>query len=98
MSVQCATPLILALPLNSPVYTGAVKATGTYSATDGILKDDGTNPQTTINGAVGVLGDVTGAAYTFTHQIDPLLSADGALNWTGTAAAPVIPVRTTVGN
>jgi hypothetical protein len=71
--------------VNSPVYTGAVKATGTYSATDGILKDDGTNPQTTINGAVGVLGDVTGAAYVFTHQIDPLLSADGALNWTGTA-------------
>lgn len=71
--------------LNSPVYTGAVRATGTYSAIDGILKDDGANPQTTINGGVGVLSDVTGAAYTFTHQIDTILSADGALNWTGTA-------------
>ncbi len=70
--------------LNSPVYTGAVRATGTYSAIDGILKDDGANPQTTINGGVGVLGGVTGAAYTFTHQIDAILSADGALNWTGT--------------
>jgi hypothetical protein len=71
--------------LNSPVHTGVVKATGTYSATDGILKDDGTNPKTTINGAVGVLGDVTGAAYFFTHQIDTTLSADGALNWAESA-------------
>jgi len=70
--------------LNSSVYTGEVQATGTYSATDGILKDDGLNPQTTINGAVGVLGEQTGAAYIFTHQIDTTLSADGGLNWTGT--------------
>ena len=87
--------------LNSPVYTGAVKATGTYSATDGILKDDGTNPQTTLNGAVGVLGDAIGAAYSFNHQIDTVLSADGVLGWTGTAVAVTTPlpsVGTTLGN
>ena len=87
--------------LNSPVYTGTVKATGTYSATDGILKDDGTNPQTTLNGAVGVLGDTIGAAYSFNHQIDTVLSADGALGWTGTASAATTPlpsVGTTLGN
>ena len=71
--------------LNSPVHTGSVQATGTYSAMDGILRDDGTNPQTTINGAVGVLGEQTESAYIFTHQIDTTLSADGGLNWTGTA-------------
>jgi hypothetical protein len=87
--------------LNSPVYTGAVKATGTYSATDGILKDDGTNPQTTLNGAVGMLGDAIVAAYSFNHQIDTVLSADGALGWTGTAVAATTPlpsVGTTLGN
>ena len=70
--------------LNSPLYTGAVQATGAYSAIDGTFRDDGTNPQTTMNGAVGVLGEQTGAAYVFTHQIDTTLSADGGLNWTGT--------------
>jgi hypothetical protein len=86
--------------LNSPVYTGAVKATGTYSALTGTLVDDRTNPQTTINGGVGVLGDAIGAGYTFTHQIDTVLSADGALNWTGTAlaATPTTSVGTTLGN
>lgn len=69
--------------LNSPLYTGAVQAIGTYSPIDGTFRDDGTNPQTTINGAVGVLGEQTGAAYIFTHQIDTTLSADGGLNWTG---------------
>ncbi len=82
--------------LNSSLYNGAVKATGTYSATDGILTDDRTNPQTTIHGAVGSLGDSSGAAYTFTHQIDTQLSANGGLNWTGTVVAPV--VGATVGN
>ncbi|QTR46031.1 FecR domain-containing protein [Thiothrix litoralis] len=77
--------------LNSPEYVGSVKATGTYGGATGLLKDDGTNPQTTINGAVGVLGEKVGAAYTFTHQIDPTLSASGALSWAGTLAAePVV--------
>lgn len=89
--------------LASTLYNGAVKATGTYSATDGMLADDGKNPQTKIQGAVGVSGDSIGAAYTFTHQIDTQLSAGGALNWAGTAiAAPVtagtVTTGTTVGN
>lgn len=89
--------------LTSSAYTGSITSTGTFSSTDGTLKDDGTNPQTRLSGAVGVMGESIGAAYIFTHQIDPLLSAEGALNWTGTlvpastaSAVPVSPTTATV--
>jgi hypothetical protein len=89
--------------LTSSAYTGSITSTGTFSSTDGTLKDDGTNPQTRLSGAVGVMGESVGAAYIFTHQIDPLLSAEGALNWTGTlvpastaSAVPVSPTTATV--
>ncbi len=69
--------------LESTPYTGTVTATGTYADKDGTLIDDGTNAATKIRGAVGVQDGKAAAAYTFTHQIDSQLSADGAINWTG---------------
>lgn len=85
--------------LTSPAYTGSITSTGTFSSVDGTLKDDGTNPQTRLSGAVGVVGESIDAAYVFTHQIDPLLSAEGALNWTGSlvpaSSASVVPVSPT---
>lgn len=80
--------------LTSAVYTGNIASTGTFSNTDGTFQDDGSNPQTRLSGAVGVSGDTIGAAYVFTHQIDPLLSAEGALNWTG-SLAPASTTSTT---
>ncbi len=64
--------------LMSPDYTGRITSTGTYS--NGTLRDDGAIPQTQLNGTVGEGNNA--AAYTFTHQIAPQLSADGVLNWT----------------
>lgn len=69
--------------LESTPYTGTVTATGPYADKDGTLIDDGTNAATKIRGAVGVQDGTAAAAYTFTHQIDSQLSADGAINWTG---------------
>ncbi len=65
--------------LQSPDYTGRVTSTGVFSG-DGGLRDDGSIPQTQLNGAVGAGNNA--AAYTFTHQIDAQLSAGGVLNWT----------------
>lgn len=69
--------------LSSPEYSGTVVATGPFSASNGLLVDDGRNPGTSIRGVVGTVGGSIGAAYEFNHQINPTLNAEGALSFTG---------------
>jgi hypothetical protein len=79
--------------LVSPVYTGQVNSTGTFSSSTGTLMDDGSHPQTRLHGVVGSMNDGSvGASYGFSHQIDPQLSAGGTLNWM--ANTPSAPAQT----
>ncbi|WGZ95345.1 MAG: FecR domain-containing protein [Candidatus Thiothrix putei] len=69
--------------LSSPEYSGTVVATGSFSASNGLLVDDGSHPGTSISGIVGTMGSSIGAGYEFNHQINPTLNAGGALSFTG---------------
>lgn len=76
--------------LTSALYSGEITASGTFVAADGTFRDAGTGA-TRLNGVVAVQGETANAAYVFTHQIDPELSASGALNWSATLVTPATP-------
>lgn len=79
--------------LTSALYSGEITASGTFVAADGTFGDAGTGA-TRLNGVVAVQGETANAAYVFTHQIDPELSASGALNWSAPLASPATPAST----
>ncbi|MFN3786065.1 MAG: hypothetical protein ACK4RS_04420, partial [Thiothrix sp.] len=81
--------------LTSALYSGEITASGTFVGANGTFHDAGTGA-TRLNGVVAMQGDTANAAYVFTHEIDPELSARGALNWSASLATPAVTPASTL--